>query len=330
MLLLAGDIGGTHTRLVLIDSDAPFDAPRLRHRYPSRAYPTFEAIVVQFLGATSARPDAAAFGVAGPAIDDRAKPSNLEYAVDAAVIRERFGIERVAVRNDLVTTGLGVTLLPPAAFRVLAEGRPDPRGNAALIAAGTGLGEAILTRVGTRFEPQPSEGGHGDFGPRDEEQDALVKFLRGRFGQASRERVVAGPSILSLWEFRGTLGDAEDPDREQEIRRASAKDAPAIITGAALSGASARCGRALDLFVRAYAQCAQSLALTALATGGVYVGGGIAPKILPALAGGAFVTAFRSHPVLGEMLAAMPLKVVLDDSASLLGAVAVARGLTTR
>jgi glucokinase len=331
-MLLAGDIGGTNTRLVLID---PSDAARGidvglldrrvdTHVYASNDHPSIEAVVAQFLARSGKRATAAAFGVAGPVIDGVARATNLDWIVDTRSLAAELGTDRVAVKNDLETTGIGLLHLPAASFRVLNEGRPDARGNAALIAAGTGLGKAILVReVDGTLRPIPSEGGHADFGPRDPEQDAIVAWLRGRVGQVSHERLVSGPAIHHLWEYGREAGDPEPESITLEIVAAGA-GAPARIAKAALANASPRCSRALDRFVTFYGQSAQALALTALATGGMFVGGGIAPKILPALIDGRFMAAFRTHPHLEELLGAIPVKVALDDRASLLGAVALA------
>lgn len=336
-MLLAGDIGGTNTRLLLLDEKdaAPgsgvemLERRRDQHVYSSNAYPSIEAVVADFLGRTGSRVEAAAFGVAGPVIDGVARATNLDWIVDTASLQSDLGTRRVLVKNDLETTGIGLLHLPPASFRVLNEGREDKEGNAALIAAGTGLGKAILVREANgSLRPIPSEGGHADFGARSEEQDDVVKWMRRRVGQVSHERLVAGPAIHHLHAYFAERGVAEPETISRRIADAGAK-APAEIAKAALERESPRCVAAIEFFVTAYGQSAQALALTALATGGMYLGGGIAPKILPALVDGRFMAAFRQHPFLEDLLAAIPVKVALDDRASLLGAaISAARSLS--
>lgn len=331
-MLLAGDIGGTNTRLLLLDPDnsSPSDGVAIldrridQHVYSSNAHPSIEAVVGDFLARTGSKVEAAAFGVAGPVLDGVARATNLDWIVDSDSLRRTLGTERIAVKNDLETTGIGLLHLPAASFRVLNEGREDATGNGALIAAGTGLGKAILVREKDgSLRPIPSEGGHADFGARDPQQDAIVAWMRKRVGQVSHERLVAGPAIHLLHEY---FTEAGTPEPEAVTRRitAAGADAPAEIAKAALRRESPRCEAALGFFVTAYGQSAQALALTALATGGLYVGGGIAPKILPALVDGRFMTAFTTHPFLQELLSAIPVKVALDDRASLLGAAVVA------
>jgi len=331
-MLLAGDIGGTNTRLVLIDPSEVsvdcgvecLDRRRDFHVYSSNAHPSIEAVVADFLARTGSRATAAAFGVAGPVIDGVAHATNLDWTVDTKALQRALDTDRVVVKNDLETTGIGLLHLPPTSFRVLNEGRVDRRGNAALIAAGTGLGKAILVREHDgSLRPIPSEGGHADFGARNEEQDQILAWLRRKVGQVSHENMVSGPAIKHLYDYCAEQGEPESAELTERIE-AAGPDAPAKITQAAQNDESARCTRAIQLFVTAYGQSAQALALTALATGGMYIGGGIAPKILPALVTGRFMEAFKTHPHLSEVLGAIPVKVALDDRASLLGAVVLA------
>ncbi len=325
-MILAGDIGGTNTRLILLEPGAPLDRPIDLFVYKSNDHDGIVHLVREFLARSGQHPTAAAFGVAGPVIEGRARATNLKWIVDTAEIREALKTDHVLVKNDLETTGVGLTRLPATSFRVLNEGFAEPEGNAALIAAGTGLGKAILVREKTGFRPIPSEGGHSDFGPRDAEQDAIVGWMRRKYGHVSHERFVSGPGLKNLYDYCESRGDAEDSALSEKIASAG-KDAPAQVAIAGLDRKSPRTIAALDLFVKVYAQSAQTLALTALATGGMFVGGGIAPKILPALVSGAFIEVFKTHPILGDLLARIPVKVALDDRASLLGAVTLASEL---
>lgn len=317
-MMLAGDIGGTHTRLVLLDPNRPPDAPARAATFRSKEHPGLVAMIREFL-AGEPTPGAAAFGVAGPVFDGRAEPTNLAWAVDAREMSRELGIPRITIRNDLETTGIGIALVPDDKFLVLQAGHAYGAGNAALIAAGTGLGESILVRdAKSMLHAIPSEGGHSDFGPRDAEQDALVAHVRKRFGHCSAERLVSGPGLRNIHEFvAANAPGGEDP---AVLARFKEADPSAVIAQSGLAGSSPVCVRALKLFVRCYGQEAASLALKALATGGLFVGGGIAPKILAALRTGEFIEAFRANPVLGELLAKIPVRVVLDDRASLLGA----------
>lgn len=327
-MLLAADIGGTNTRLVLLEPGAGLDRALDNQVYKSNDHESLTAIVRRFLAPHRVQIRAAAIGIAGPVLDGKASATNLDWGVDARELGSDLGIGQVALLNDLETTGIGLLRLPPASFRVLNEGTPYPGGNGALVAPGTGLGKAILVRQGGGFRPIPSEGGHADFAPRNDEQLALWTFLRDKYGHVSDERVLSGPGLKNLYDFLGTRGVPEDAALSEKIALAGS-EAPAQVSLAGLAGASERTKRALDLFATVFGQIAQSLALTTLATGGVYLGGGIAPKILQVLVSGVFMEAFRDHPILGKVLARMPVAVVLDDRASLLGAVTAAEALVS-
>lgn len=327
-MLLAADIGGTNTRLVLLEPGAGLDRAVDNKVYKSNDHASLNAIVRLFLAPHRVKVRAAAIGIAGPVLDGKASATNLDWGVDAGDLQSDLGIEKVALLNDLETTGIGLLRLPAASFRVLNEGTPYPSGNGALVAPGTGLGKAILVRHGAGFRPIPSEGGHADFAPRNAEQLALWTFLRDKYGHVSDERVLSGPGLKNLYDFLATRGVPEDTALSERIALAGS-EAPAQVSLAGLAGASERTKRALDLFATLFGQIAQSLALTTLATGGVYLGGGIAPKILQVLVSGVFMEAFRDHPILGSVLSRMPVSVVLDDRASLLGAVTAAEELVS-
>jgi glucokinase len=315
-MLLAGDIGGTKTLLGLFERTKPRPRPVVVRAFGTLDYDHLPAMIEQFVDAESVKPSsirAAAFGVAGPVIDEAAELTNVPWKVDAREVTDRFSFGRVTLLNDLQAMAYAVPVLEASEVHVLQEGDPVAGGNMAVIAAGTGLGEALLHNVTGRLVPSPSEGGHADFAARTDREMALVRDLILRFGRADNERVLSGPGLVNVarvtHDARCAAGiDYTDPD------------APAAISTAALQRRCEGCVAALDLFVEAYGAEAGNLALRVVATGGVFVGGGIAPKILPALANGTFMRAFRAKPPLDAMLSAMPVKVILNAESGLLGA----------
>ncbi len=326
-MILAGDVGGTNTRLCLVeDGGMPRDMSA-RKSYRSGSFKSLAAIVHEFLRETSARPRAAAFGVAGPVKDGKASATNLDWQVDSNELSAAIGGGRVLVRNDLETTGLGLEWLSADQVVSLNEGHAWPDGNGCLIAAGTGLGESILVRERDGgFRPIPSEGGHADFGPRDAQQDGLLTFLRARFGTVSWERVVSGPGLCHLYEYLCESCPKRGADDHAVIDRKNSEPLAQAISESALDGSSKLAAAALELFVSLYGAEASNLALKALATGGVWIGGGIAPRILPALTRGGFMRAFTGNVTLGPLLKNMPVTVVLEPDTSLIGAAALALG----
>lgn len=327
-MILGADIGGTHTRICLAEPGGSPRHPLVERRYRSREHASFEDILRRFLREGGHRLSAAAIGVAGPVLDGRAEPTNLPWSLDRSSVSSVLGTDAVAVLNDLVTTGLGLPWLEPRQFAIVNRGEEHPEGNAALIAAGTGLGKSILVRRGGRFDPIPSEGGHAEFAPRDEEMDELVRYLRVRLGFVTAEHVVSGPGLVRLYEFVASRDGANESPEVR--RRLSTEDGPRVVSELGLSGEDPLCARALGLFVRAYATEASNLAATALATGGLFVGGGIAPKILPALADGLFAKTFVRNPSLKRLLQRIPIRVVLEEDTSLIGATALAMELAGR
>jgi glucokinase len=261
--------------------------------------------------------EAACLGVAGPVADGRAHMPNLGWTIDARELSARLGVPRIVVLNDLEATAYGIAALGPAGTVTLNAGLPAAEGNRALIAAGTGLGEALLVWDGTRHVVSASEGGHAEFGPRNAEQIAILERLIARFGHVSYERLVSGPGLANVYD---ALDEAEDP--AVAARLASANDRSAAITVAALASASARCVRALDVLVDVYGAEAGNLALKGLARGGVWVGGGIAPKILPKLRDGRFLAAFCDKGRFADLLRSIPVHVILDERTALRGAAA--------
>jgi glucokinase len=316
-MILAGDVGGTKTNLGLFEPGPPPRLARLE-TLPSRDFPTFEDVLGAFLRTGGPGVAAAAFGIAGPVRGGVADPTNLAWTVDARRLAERLGLGSVTLLNDLEATAWALEGLGPEGAAVLLEGAPGASGNQAILAAGTGLGEATLLREGGRTVPVASEAGHADFAPHTDLEIDLLRHLRGRFGRASYERVLSGPGLLNVYEF---LRDREGGEEPRWLSEALAQGDPAAaISLAAQQGRSELCVRALELFAGAYGAEAGNLALRALATGGVFLGGGIAPKILPWLRGEPFRRGFLDKGRLSWIVEATPVKVILDDRAALVGA----------
>jgi glucokinase len=322
MRVLAGDIGGTNSRLAIVDVVAGRAEILHQARFRSRDYPGLGPIARRFLRDTGGEVDRAAFGVACPVIDGDCRMANLPWTLNAAALARELGIPQTALINDLQAVGHGLPLLRGDDLVTLQPGEPEAHGVIAVIAAGTGLGEAFLTWHGDHHEVQVSEGGHASYAPNGRLESGLLAFLRERFGHVSRERVISGPGLVSIHEYlaaSGTIGEAPEVRREMER-----EDAAAVISRHALAGTDLLCVRALDVFASAYGAQAGNLALTVMATGGVYLGGGIAPRIVDKLQDGGFVTAFRAKGRLAGLLAKVPVHVIVNPGVGLLGAAVVA------
>ena len=322
-MLLAGDVGGTKTLLGLFESAEP--RPRLvaLHRYPTNAFNSFTEILDAFARDVH-KPfsvDAAAVGVAGPVVDEAASLTHVAWDISTAEIRARFGTASVRLLNDLEAMGHSVSVLTPDELDVLQPGEPDPDGNAVVIAAGTGLGEACLHRVNGKWWPLSSEGGHADFAARTDREIELLTMLRREHGRAAVEDVVSGHGLLNLHRL------THDRRECDATRGLDSSEAPAGISRAGLDGSCPGCVEALSMFVSAYGAEAGNLALRGVATAGVFVGGGIAPKILPALRDGRFIQAFRAKGPMTELVSRMPVMVILNAEAGLLGAAVYAQQL---
>ncbi len=318
MIVLAGDIGGTKTALALAEVGARSLSFLRTRRYRSREWPGLEAIVEDFLENERARPRAAVFGVAGPVRGGRAKVTRLPWLVEERSLALRLRPARVAVINDFVAAALGLSRLSPRRLAVLLPGTPEPRGPIGLIGAGTGLGEAALVRTGDGHLVIPSEGGHADFGPRDEREDRLVAFLRRRYGRVSRDRILSGEGIGDLYDFLAI--ERRRPAPPALSRALALGDRAAAISRFALAGRDPVCREALSLFASIYGSEAANVAIQYQATGGIFLAGGIAPKILPALRWPVFRESFRAKPPMDKFLAEIPVRVVLDPRLPLLGA----------
>ncbi|MBI3493367.1 MAG: glucokinase [Acidobacteria bacterium] len=321
-MLLAGDVGGTKTLLGLFES-APVRPRRVGVRsFATLDYDNLETMIAAFLtdaATTAAAIDTACVGAAGPVIDNAAELTAVPWRVNGRRLADALGGTRVIVLNDLQAMAYSVPVLQESEVHVLQQGTPVPGGNMALIAAGTGLGEALLHHVDGRFVPAASEGGHADFSARTEREMMLVRDLTKRYGRADVEHVVSGRGLIHIHRVLHVTPcvagvDLDDPN------------APAAISAAAFDRRCPGCAETLDLFVEAYGAQAGNLALRSVATGGVFIGGGIAPKILPALTSGAFMRAFRAKAPLEDLLASMPVNVILNAEVGLLGAAVFALG----
>jgi glucokinase len=316
-VVLAGDIGGTKTLLALAEPEG--EAVRIvrEARYSSPQYTGLTPIVREFLRDVREPVASACFGVAGPVIDGTCRTPNLPWYITERELEEKNGVARVRLINDFAAAALGVLALPPEAFVTLQEGQPEKHGAKAVIGAGTGLGQAALYWDGLRYRVRPTEGGHAGFAPQGDLQRELLAHLEKTQFPVPVEWVVSGPGLVRLYRFLVQRGVSTWPEVTQAIAR---EDPGEIIARNALTKTDIACEQALDLFTAAYGAEAGNLALRTLATGGVYVGGGIAPKILPKLQDGTFLEAFRNKGRMSELVSRIPLCVVLEARVGLIGA----------
>lgn len=333
-MILAGDVGGTKVHLALYS----FESGRLKHvrdqRFAAHQFTSLDAVVDRFLradgadtpGATPADRSqilAACIGAPGPVRDGRLKLTNLPWVLDARELSRALSLDHIFLINDLEANGYGIAELAPDAIHTLLPGDPAAVGHRGLVSAGTGLGEALLVWDGRAYRPLPSEGGHCDFGPRTDRELRMLEFLRQRLGgHVSWERVVSGIGIQNIYAF---LRDAERLEEPAWLReRMLAEDANAVIAACSGDGSSPLCSETMKVFRGAYGAEAGNLALKLLATGGIYLGGGIAPRMLDALGDGEFRQGFLDKGRLSVVLETIPVRVILDDSCALLGAAAYA------
>lgn len=321
-MILAGDVGGTKVHLALYD----FADGKLKYtqdkQYPAKEYSGLEEIVKEFLGKDKVT--AACFGVPGPVRDGRLRLTNLPWTLDSRELSAGLEIQHVFLINDLEANGYGIAELSAEQIYTLSEGDAGQTGNRALVAAGTGLGEGLLAWNGRLHIPYPSEGGHTDFAPRNEVEIELLRYLQQKYnGRVSYERVVSGMGLTNIYEFLRDVHGIEEPSwLSQKI--SEAHDPNSVITEMALSAKSEICEKALDMFVSVYGAEAGNLALKVLSVGGLYIGGGIAPRILEKLKDGTFMKAFVDKGRLSQLLINMPVRVILDSRAALMGAAAYA------
>lgn len=323
--ILAGDVGGTKTNLAVFECVTPGDRRVVREAsFPSREFASLESVTAAFLAAGE-RVDAAAFGIAGPVIDGAVATTNLPWRITPSVLSLALGGARVRLLNDLETTALGAIALPQDRYRTLQAGVARS-GNVAVIAAGTGLGQAFLYWDGQRHLPAATEGGHADFAPTTGDDVRLLQFAQSLYGHVSWERLVSGPGLHLLFRFlteRG--GRVIDPAVRDQL--AGGVDPSAAIGAAGLDASCDTCREAVDWFVRLYGTQAGNLALSVMALGGVLIGGGIVGKLLPRIEVGGFMTAFTAKGRYQGLLEGIPVRAVLEPKASLLGAADAAFGL---
>jgi len=317
-MILAGDIGGTKIVIGLFEQAGGRLQAVREETFPSKSYATLEAILDRFLGGGS-RPAlrSACFGVAGPVIEGKSKTTNLPWELDELTLEKSLQVPRVKLLNDLEAAAYGMLHLDPTDLSVLQPGLKR-QGNIAVIAAGTGLGQAILYWDGAHHHPLASEGGHADFAPHTDLEMELLIYLRREFGHVSCERLLSGPGLFNIYRFLRDSGYATEPEWLRQ--RIAQGDPGTVISQIGLAGEHPLCTRALDLFCSVYGAEAGNLALKAFAVGGVYVAGGIAPKILPRLQDGTFIHAFTDKGRLSDLMRSIEVKVTLNPRAPLIGA----------
>src|SRR5438132_3623456 len=318
-LVLAGDIGGTKTNLALFSVHGERLRSELQRSFPSKRYSGLVPVLQEFLADDKHTIDSACFGIAGPVVDGKVKTPNLAWMVDSSELSRALKLDSVALLNDLEAAAYGIFTLEEDEFCALNQGTIFHSGNKALIAAGTGLGQSILHDDGRRFHPLASEAGHADFAPRNDLEIELLRHLIDRFHHVSYERVLSGPGLMNIYRFLKENQGLEEPKWLAE-RLSGGEDPGAVVSKAALANEAEICVKALDIFVSVYGAESGNLALRAKSLRGLYVGGGIAPKILPKLKDGTFMRAFGDKGRYTDLLAAIPVQVILNDQAGLRGA----------
>lgn len=318
-MILVGDIGGTNTRLAFVDCQGPQFKIMVEQDYPSRDFAGLDAPVSAFVKREGRPVTQACFAVAGPVRRGKAVASNLPWVVEAGKLAQVLHLKRVALINDLEAYAYGIAALSEDQFVTLSPGSPDAAGNCGVIAAGTGLGQAGLYWDGSRHRPFACEGGHSDFAPRNETEIELLRFLIKRHGRVSYERVVSGMGLKNIYEFLVETGKVQETAAHKEELKGKA-DVPAAISQHALENKCQVCPQVMDIFVAVFGAEAGNVALKMMATGGLYIGGGIAPKILPRLQTGVFLDAFKDKGRMKPLLESMPVKVVMNQKTGLLGA----------
>ena len=323
-MVLGGDVGGTKTRVGLFRVTRRHTRRIFEKTFINRNYMGLEEILSDFMKEQK-EIGAACFGVAGPVIEGKVTATNLPWRLDRQSLQKNLSLEKVELINDLVANAYGIAVLKKKDFEVLNPGK-IMQGNAGLLAAGTGLGQAILFWNGSRHVPSPSEGGHVEFGPKNDLEMRLFRYLIDRFGHVSYERVLSGAGLFHIYQFLRDFGRfGHEP--EWLSNKIIQEDPPLVISETARLKKNRICVKALDIFASIYGAAAGNLALQVMAVGGVYVGGGIAPKILWKLKDGTFMKAFREKGRLSGFLAHIPVKVIMNEGTALLGAASRAVGL---
>jgi glucokinase len=318
-MLLAGDIGGTKTVLALFAAEQGPRYPLHKQVFPSRKYPSLEAVIEDYLQGKETAVSYAAFGVAGPVVRDRAEITNLPWVLNERHLERTFGLTRVHLLNDLQAVATSIPILQEVDLVTLHAGSAEPGGTIGVIAPGTGLGEAFLTWQGERYVAFPSEGGHADFAADTPLELDLLRHLLGRYDHVSYERVCSGIGIPNLYAFFHETGRFEEPDWLREQVRTAADPTPFIVHAAQRDRAPIAVAT-LELFVNILAREAGNLALKLLATGGIYFGGGIPPRILDQLRDRRFIDHFLDKGRFRDLLQQIPLQVIINGEAALIGA----------
>lgn len=317
MKVLAGDVGGTKTSLAVFEVEGTDLEVLALEKYPSQQYGSLDEIVRQFVEAQGQRYDWGSFGIAGPVRNGRAETTNLPWLVDARRLADDIGFRKVWLMNDLEANAWGISALEEKDFCVLSEGKPDSNGNASIISAGTGLGQAGLFWNGKQHRPFASEGGHSDFAPNSDLEIALLQYLKRTHNHVSWERVVSGMGLVNIYEFLGDYRNAETPAwLAAEIK---AGDKAAAISKAAHDKRCPLCTETLELFAHLYGVEAGNHALKIMSTAGVYLGGGVAPKNLDYFRDGTFMRSFCSKGRMEPLMRDMPVRVILNDRTALYG-----------
>ncbi len=318
-MLLVGDIGGTKTELAIFNSVTELRTPVADKRYPSQDYQSLEEIIQAFQNEFNVEADRACFGVAGPVVNDQATITNLPWVIDAHHLRKDLYFKAVTLLNDLEAVAYAVPFLQQSDLHTLNHGHPVSNGTIGVIAPGTGLGEAFLVWDGSHYRPHTSEGGHTDFGPINETQIGLLRYLQGRMNHVSYEWVCSGIAFPNLYGyFRDTGPDPESSALVEQF--AQQKDhTPIIVNGALANPPDPICKKAVDIFIEILGAEAGNLALKVLATGGIYIGGGIPPRLLPLLQQDLFMQAFLHKGRFSEILKKVPIRVILNGKTGLLG-----------
>ncbi|MGD8913367.1 MAG: glucokinase [Candidatus Thiodiazotropha sp.] len=328
MQILAGDIGGTNTRLALFQATPETSLrPLLEMTYSSQSYDSIETVLQLFLAqATVTTIEAACFGIAGPVINQVCQTTNLPWRISANQIQLQFNFKQTCLINDLEANAWGIEVLDEKDFFTLSPGADNATGNRSIISAGTGLGEAALYWDGERYHPFPSEGGHTDFSPSTPFEFELFQTLKEKYGHVSWEHLVSGPGLVTIYDYLLRYRNQQTPVWLNEVMEQFGK-APAI-SDAALESTDPLCRETLELFTRLYGREAGNHALKIMATGGVYLGGGIAPRIMPILREGSFMEAFTNKETMRRIMLSMPVKVILNDKTALFGAANYAKNLS--
>lgn len=317
-MILAGDIGGTNARLAYFQSQNGNLRLVAERVFPSREHSELGEIVSKFLADSGTRPDVACFGIAGPVRNGRVETSNLPWVIEQSRLAKQIQLPATLLINDLEASAWGLAALAAGDFIPLHEVRGPATGNQAVIAPGTGLGEAGLFWDGTRHHVFACEGGHTDFAPRGDLQIGLLRYLQAQFGHVSCERVLSGPGLVSIYAFLRESGCGEESAEFGEQLKKG--DAAAVISRAALDSTSRLAEQALDLWISVYGAEASNLALKLMATGGLYLTGGISPKIISKLTASGFMQAFLDKGRLTPLLEAIPVQVIMNEKTGLLGA----------